>query len=737
MHSKYLLLFLGLLTTAAQAQLADTSKLSTINLNEFVISGNKFEENKKNISQPIQVIGQKEIEWTMPQTAAVLLEQSGNVFVQKSQMGGGSPVVRGFEASRVLLVIDGVRMNNAIYRAGHLQNAITVDPNLLDRVEILYGPASTLYGSDALGGVVIFNTKQPMLGLNGKTKIAANAMTRYSSAYSEYTGHFDFNIGFKKFASLTSVSYSSFGDLRQGNNRNPFYGSFGMRKEYVERINGVDSILQNNDSNIQKQSGYDQIDILQKLLFRQNDHVTHTLNLQYSTSSDIPRYDRLTDVRNGKLRFAEWYYGPQERLMAAYQLNAKDLSGFFDDIRLGLSHQAIEESRIQRDRGKNERQSRIENVGVTAYNLDARKLFGRHELTIGTDGQYNKVRSTAHATDITNGLESPIDTRYPNGGSNMFYGALYAQHFFKIIENKLVLNDGIRLNYVSLRSRFDDTAFFPFPFREASQSNVAWSGNLGLVYMPAPRWRFALNGSTGFRSPNVDDIAKVFESAGGEQLVVPNPDLKPEYTYNVDLGITYVVTDRVKVEATGFYTWFKNAIVMDRFQLNGQDSVLYGGSMTAVVANQNKARAYLYGFNASITAELLSNVTFYSTINHVYGRYFDQNEQRFPLDHIPPTFGKTSLRYTPGKFNAEFFVLYNGWKHIEEYNPSGEDNQQYATVHGMPAWYTLNLRAGYRLNRHFGLEMALENLLDYNYRAFASGISAPGRNFVLTLRGSI
>ena len=737
MHSKYLLLFLGLLTTAAQAQLADTSKLSTINLNEFVISGNKFEENKKNISQPIQVIGQKEIEWTMPQTAAVLLEQSGNVFVQKSQMGGGSPVVRGFEASRVLLVIDGVRMNNAIYRAGHLQNAITVDPNLLDRVEILYGPASTLYGSDALGGVVIFNTKQPMLGLNGKTKIAANAMTRYSSAYSEYTGHFDFNIGFKKFASLTSVSYSSFGDLRQGNNRNPFYRSFGMRKEYVERINGVDSILQNNDSNIQKQSGYDQIDILQKLLFRQNDHVTHTLNLQYSTSSDIPRYDRLTDVRNGKLRFAEWYYGPQERLMAAYQLNAKDLSGFFDDIRLGLSHQAIEESRIQRDRGKNERQSRIENVGVTAYNLDARKLFGRHELTIGTDGQYNKVRSTAHATDITNGLESPIDTRYPNGGSNMFYGALYAQHFFKIIENKLVLNDGIRLNYVSLTSRFDDTAFFPFPFREASQSNVAWSGNLGLVYMPAPRWRFALNGSTGFRSPNVDDIAKVFESAGGEQLVVPNPNLKPEYTYNLDLGITYVVTDRVKVEATGFYTWFKNAIVMDRFQLNGQDSVLYGGSMTAVVANQNKARAYLYGFNASITAELLSNVTFYSTINHVYGRYFDQNEQRFPLDHIPPTFGKTSLRYTPGKFNAEFFVLYNGWKHIEEYNPSGEDNQQYATVHGMPAWYTLNLRAGYRLNRHFGLEMALENLLDYNYRAFASGISAPGRNFVLTLRGSI
>jgi hemoglobin/transferrin/lactoferrin receptor protein len=735
MQYRYLLPLFSLLSLTAHAQQADTSR--QLKLDEFVFSANKFQENKKNVAQSIQVISRKQIEWMMPQTSAVMLEQTGNVFVQKSQLGGGSPVLRGFEASRVLLVIDGVRMNNAIYRAGHLQNAVTVDNNLLDRVEVMYGPASTLYGSDALGGVIVFKTKDPQLSISGKPQTSANAMYRFSSAYDEHTGHVDFNIGLKKIAFLTSVTYSKFGDLRQGAYRNPFYDSFGVRNQYIDRINGIDSIVNNADPNVQKYSGYSQVDVMEKILFRQNDKLSHTVNLQYSTSSDVPRYDRLTDVRNGKLRWAEWYYGPQERLMAAYQFNAIKLNGFVDEIKAGINYQSIEESRHQRERGKNGLQSRIENVDVVGYNVDLRKFAGKHELTFGTDGQYNNVKSTAHTTDITTGGTSRLDSRYPSGGNKMFYGAVYAQHFFKIKADKLILNDGLRFNYTSLKSTFGDTAFFKFPFSEASQRHTALSGNLGLVYLPSRRLRFALNGSTGFRSPNIDDLVKVFESAGGVQLIVPNENLKPEYTYNADLGITYLHQDWLKLEATGFYTWFKNAIVVDRFLYNGMDSIVYGGKQTAVVAAQNKARAYLYGFNAAATAELRPDITLYGTINFTYGRYYNQQEVEAPLDHVPPVFGKASINYHPGKFNAEFFVLYNGWKYMKDYNPYGEDNQQYATPKGMPEWYTLNLRAGYRINRYLGIEMALENILDYNYRTFASGISAPGRNFVCTLRGNL
>lgn len=735
MQYKYLLLPLLLISITVNAQQLDTSK--KVNLDEFVFSANKFQENKKNVAQQIQVINRKEIEWMMPQTSAVMLEQTGNVFVQKSQLGGGSPILRGFEASRVLLVIDGVRMNNAIYRAGHLQNAITVDNNLLERVEVMYGPASTLYGSDALGGVVVFKTKDPFLSINGKPKVGANAMYRFSSAYNEHTGHVDFNIGLKKIAFFTSVSYSKFGDLRQGAYRNPFYGDFGLRNDYIDRVNGVDSIVKNDDPNVQKHSGYSQVDVMEKILFQQNDKIAHSLNLQYSTSSDVPRYDRLTDVRNGKLRWAEWYYGPQERLMAAYQLNVVRLNGFIDEIKAGISYQNIEESRHQRQRGNNDRESRIEKVGVLGYNLDFRKLAGKHEITFGIDGQHNDVKSTAFTRDINTGAEGPLDTRYPGGGNKMFYTAVYAQHLFKIIPDKLILNDGIRVNYVSLNSKFSDTTFFNFPFREASQNHTAVSGNLGLVFMPENRFRFALNGSTGFRSPNIDDMAKVFESAGGEQLVIPNADLKPEYTYNVDLGVTYLHNRLFKFEVTGFYTWLRNAIVLDKFTYNGSESIIYNGDTTAIVAPQNKARGYLYGFNAAATATVNPYITLYGTINFTYGRYYDQNNVEAPLDHVPPVFGKASIVYRPGKLNAEFFVLYNGWKYMKDYNPFGEDNQQYATSEGMPEWYTLNLRAGYRINRYIGVEMALENILDYNYRTFASGISAPGRNLVFTFRGNL
>jgi hemoglobin/transferrin/lactoferrin receptor protein len=710
---------------------------NAIRLNEVVIGANKFEENKKSIVQPIQLIKKKEIQWIMPQNTGLLLEQTGNVFVQKSQMGGSSPVIRGFEANRVQLVIDGVRMNNAVYRAGHLQNVITVDNNMLESVEILYGPASTLYGSDALGGVVIMNTLKPQLGLAGNAKAGANAMLRYSSANNEITGHADFNIGGKKLASLTSITYSKFGDLRKGSFHPNGYDSLGLRYDYVERIGGVDSVLANSDPNLQKQSGYSQVDILEKLLYQQNDKISHTLNLQYSNSSDVPRYDRLTDRRAGNLRWAQWYYGPQQRLMAAYQFNAKNLNGFFNEMQAGVNYQDIEESRHQRERGRNGLQSRVENIGVLGYNIDFRKFMGRHELTLGTDGQYNTVRSTATEKDIVSGETAPIDTRYPDGGSTMYLGAVYAQHIWKIVSDKLVLNDGLRFSYVSLNSKFNDKTFFPFPYDEAKQGNTALSGNLGLAYTPHRNWRFTLSGSTGFRAPNVDDIGKVFESAAGEQLVVPNPGLEPEYTYSTDLGITYIIEDRLKLEAHGFYTWFRNAMVLDKFTLNGEDTLDFEGQATAIVAQQNKAKAYIYGMNAAATLYLVKGLSLYSTINYTYGRFFDPvGNTEVPLDHIPPVFGKTGITYSKGSFNAEAFALYNGWKRIADYNPFGEDNQQYATVDGMPSWYTLNLRLGYRVNNFFAVQAAVENILDHSYRCFASGINAPGRNFVVTLRGN-
>jgi hemoglobin/transferrin/lactoferrin receptor protein len=700
-------------------------------LEEVIVTAHKFPEIRKHIAQPAFAITNKDINSSLSNNTAGLLEHSGKVFVQRSQLGGGSPVIKGFEASRILLVVDGVRLNNAIYRTGHLQNVITIDDDILERVEVLSGPASTMYGSDALGGVIHLQTKQPQL-----EKIQTNVSTRYSSAFNEFTGHADVNVGTRKFASLTSFSYSSYGDLRQGGQRSAKYGEFGKRNEYITQMGGIDSIVQNDNVNKQKYSGYHQYDLLQKLLWQKSPGQLHQLNLQFSNSSDIPRYDRLTDTRNGALRWAEWYYGPQERLMASYNYQHTQIKGFFDQLKAGASYQHIEESRMQRAYRKPLREHRIEQIDVWALNLDLRKSTAQHDLHVGADAQFNNLRSAAFNYDINTGEStSGLITRYPDGKNNMNYSGVYAQHAFRIVPGKLILNDGIRLNYVGLNASFNDTALLHLPFTKATQRHIAYSLNAGLIFLPdANSSRIALNVSSGFRAPNIDDLAKVFESAGGVQLVVPNRHLKPEHTWQFDLDVSKRFGKWMELEANVFYTLFCNAVVLDKFSLNGAASVLYDGQMTPVVANQNKARAWLYGWQGGFTIRPLTYVSFYSHIAYTHGRYKQEDKSTVPLDHIPPVFGKTGItgRYT--FLEGELYLLYNGPKKLKDYNPYGEDNLQYATGDGMPGWHILNFSAKFIISKQHTLQLAVENILDKNYRVFASGISGAGRNLVMKLR---
>ena len=236
-------------------------------LEEVIIYSNKFAERKKNIVQKIDVIAARQIAQLNAQNTGDLLVNTGNVFVQKSQQGGSSPVIRGFEASRVLLVVDGIRMNNAIYRAGHLQSIITVDQNILERIEVSYGPASTIFGSDALGGVVRMRTKTPELSTTDRLFITGTAFGRYSSANKEKTGHFDVSIGGKQITWLQSYNFSDFEDTRMGDKYPDKYPNFGRRSQYVARINNIDSIVVNSDDRIQKFSGYEQWDITHKFYF--------------------------------------------------------------------------------------------------------------------------------------------------------------------------------------------------------------------------------------------------------------------------------------------------------------------------------------------------------------------------------------------------------------------------------------------------------------------------------------
>lgn len=699
-------------------------------IDEVVLSANRFSENRDEIPFQVKVITQRQIALENPSTSADMLEQAG-IFVQRSQAGGGSPVLRGFEANRVLLVIDGVRMNNAIYRSGHLQNVLTIDQDLIDRSEVLFGPVAVMYGSDALGGVMHFYTRQPSLSKGDKVEMKINSYARVGTAQQERSLHYDMNVGGKKWAAISSISWHAFGHLRTGNRRSEAYPDWGRRDSFVQRIGGIDQIVLNAAPNIMTPSGYEQTDLFQKFYFLPNDVTSHTLNLQFSRSTDIPRFDRLTQLRNGRLRYAEWYYGPQERLMASYRFLHTPVKGIYDELSVTTAWQDIVESRHNRDRGDDWLSNREEEVYVFSANLDVRKkITPSSQISYGAEVLWNKVNSSAFSENITTRETAALDTRYPDGGTLVNSSAAYFTHRWTI-NPSLTLSDGIRFTDYQLRSEFVDKSFFPFPQSVIEQNNQALSGNLGLVWQTQNQFKVSGLLSSGFRAPNLDDIAKVFDSQPGNVLV-PNPDLLPETTYNAEISVDKRVTDRFDSEITAWYTRYNNAIVVRDFRINGQDSILYDGVLSNVQANVNALEAWLGGVSHTVhfrwnSLELGNSVTW------TYGQDMSSD---VPLDHIPPLFGQATVSYPTGRWKFLGKVAYQGWKRPDRYSPRDENNAEFATEDGWPAWARLDVKASYRMKDYLQLQAGIDNVLDQHYRSFSSRISAPGRNIWLTLRWS-
>ncbi|MDX1617733.1 MAG: TonB-dependent receptor, partial [Balneolaceae bacterium] len=697
----------------------------SVKMDEIFVSASKWEQSQSEIPQKITRIDNEEIRFGNPQTAADLLQNSGKVYVQKSQLGGGSPMIRGFAANSVLIAVDGIRMNNAIFRSGNLQNVISLDANALERTEVIFGPGSIIYGSDALGGVMNFQTKDPALSFSESTYTRVNSLARYSSANNERTIHADANFGMEKWGFLTSVTYSNYDDLRSGNDFYDAYPEFGKREEYQVRAAGSDLAVENSDVTLQRYSGYQQLNLMQKVRFKPSGTWNFNYGLHYSTTGDIPRYDRLIERENGdtgQFVHAEWYYGPQIWLMNALEVYSSDPKALYDNVSGVFSQQWFQESRNDRDFNSPELRNREENVDVVTGNLDFDKRWGeRSELYYGLETVYNYVRSDANSTNIETGLVRPEATRYPDGGSSYTQLAAYAKYRYDL-SDRVTAIAGARYSHVMLNSRFDSRQFYDFAFDEIDINTGAFSGSLGFTYRPVDDLQFNLNASSGFRAPNVDDVAKVFDSEPGS-VVVPNDDVKPEYSYNLDFAVIKRFRDLARIELNTFYTWLRDAMVRREFQFSGQEFIMYDNELSRVEAVVNAGRAYIYGASADLTVEINPHFTLNSHITFTDGKDITNNE---PLRHVAPLFGRAGLIYKAEKIKLELYSEFNGEKEIEDFSPSEQNKPHIYTEDGSPAWATLNTKASYQLNESLRVNAGVENIFDKHYRPYSSGISAPG-----------
>ncbi len=721
-------------TTYEQLSKDKTIRLeaSNISLDGVVVSAMRRNQTSDNVPAEIVAISQKEIEIQNPQTSADLLGISNHVFIQKSQQGGGSPMIRGFATNRLLYSVDNVRMNTAIYRSGNIQNVINIDPFTIENAEILFGPGSVSYGSDAIGGVMSFKTLTPQLSLKDKTYVSGKALSRYSSANNEKSGHFDINIAWKKWASVTSFSYWNFDNLRQGKHGPEDY----IKDYYVQRKNAKDLLIKQDNPLLQIPSAYSQTNLMQKIRYTPKQNWDIQYGLHYSETSPYGRYDRHNRSKNGTARYAEWNYGPQKWLLNNLSIEHKGNTTLYDNMIVHLAHQYFEESRISRSFNKTDRSVKTEHVNAYSVNLDFIKSAGT-KLTLSYGAEYvlNKVLSESFITDIQTQSQKKGSARYPNA---FWHSAgIYLNNEYEISE-QITLASGIRYNYNILNADFsNNTVFYPFPFSSTHINKGSLTGSIGAVFRPAQTWVVNINFGTAFRAPNLDDIGKVFDSEPGT-VIVPNPELKAEYAYNIDFGFAKNFGNIIKLDFTTYYTILNRAMVRKDFTLNGADSIMYDGELSKVQAVQNAASAEIYGIQGGIEIKILKGFSFTSDINYQKGEEKYEDGSRQPSRHVAPLFGTSSLQYRTKKLELKFYSVYMGEKKHADMPASEQKKSEIYAKDSKgntytPAWYTLNLKAKYKLSKKFSFSIGIENISDQRYRPYSSGISAAGRNFIFAL----
>ena len=705
-------------------------------LDEVVISASKFSQKFREVPKKVTQINRSMIEFTNPMTSADLLERGGYVYIQKSQLGGGSPMIRGLSTNRLVLSVDGVRLNNAIFRSGNIHNVISISPMNIENTEVIMGSASVLYGSDAIGGVMNFYTKKAKLSNDSNPNILININSRYSSASNEKMYHIDFNYGLEKISFLSSFSKSDFDDLTMGIHGPSDY----LRPNYVTQNSAGDDVLVTNSKpRVQRNTGYSQANFMQKVLYEPNENLSIDIGIHFSKTGNIPRYDRLIRTNeNEGLYYSEWYYGPQEWLLINSQLTyIPKETKFYDELKFGSSFQRFSESRNSRRFSDSFLKLREEELDIFSLNLDFfKKISENSNITYGLEMIENKVGSFAKSINISDLSETPISTRYPDNSSLNSLG-LYINYKTKIIED-VFFQSGVRYSLTELKSDLSqNNIYYDFMYENTTLENGAFVGGIGLSWVRNiyNNWKFNIN--TAFRSPNIDDLAKVFDSEPGS-VVVPNPDLKPERSFGLEFGGYFRTKNNIELDFSSYVTYLYNSFIRDDFTLsNGVSEIIYDGELSQIQALQNSSKSFIYGIEFGINMFLNKNFRMKSQHNLIAGYELDDLPFGMPVRHIPPNYGNFHLIYNNGDFTIDTYLNYNS---KISFNNLAESERAKPYMYALdengnpysPSWMTFNVRSKYSFSKMLNINFTVENITNKLYRPYSSGISAPGINFIFS-----
>ena len=514
-----------------------------------------------------------------------------------------------------------------------------------------------------------------------------------------------------------------------------------LRPNYVtQSSNGEDILVINSNPRVQRNTGYDQTNFLQKVIYEPNENFSYDLGIHFSKTGNIPRYDRLIRGNaNQGLHYAEWYYGPQKWLLINSQMSLKPKeTKFYDELKLGLSFQKFSESRNSRRFDDSDLHSREENLNIFSVNLDFyNKISENSNFTYGLEIIENKLGSSAKSININDSSESPISTRYPDNSSLNSLG-VYMNYKNKIIED-VFFQTGVRYSSTELKADLSqNNIYYDFVYETTTLRNASFVGGIGLSWVRNTynNWKFNIN--TAFRSPNIDDLAKVFDSGPGN-VIVPNPDLKAERSFGIEFGGYFRTNNNIELDFSSYATYLYNSFIRDDFTLsNGLSEIIYDGELSQIQALQNSSKSFIYGIEIGINTQLSKNFSIKSQHNLIAGYELNEVPIAMPVRHIPPNYGNLHLIFNKGNISIDSYLIYNS---KISFNNLAESERIKSYMYALdkngnpysPSWMTFNIRSKYSFSEMLNINFTIENITNRLYRPYSSGISAPGLNFIFSV----
>jgi TonB-dependent heme/hemoglobin receptor len=626
----------------------------------------------------------EEIRASTPQTVMDLLQGHTGTYVQQTTPGQGVVVVRGLKGSEVLQLVDGFRLNNAIFRNAPNQYIALVDSQMLGQLEVVRGPMSSLHGSDAMGGVVQMLSEEP--GFTGDSWSSGGRLrTIYGSADDSTLSRAEAAAGRAGLAISGGATYQSVGDRRVGGGETLPYTSYSAR--------AADFKLRTDLA-----AGHEIM-----------------ASVQYSEQPKTPRYDELTPGFGQTQPSSDvFYFEPQRRDFAQLRWRITSETALWDDAEAHLGRQEIVDDRRTRDYGS-DNQDR-ENNRDTSWGLTfqaGKVLSGGHYLTYGADYYYDTVDSSRVRTNLVTGAVTERPPRFPDGSTMQQYGVFAVDDWSAT--DRLDVIAGLRWSSIETR----------LPPSGASVGTTVdsddWSGNLSVAYTVRDDVHLVANLGRGFRAPNVFDLG-TFGDRPGNRFNIPNPDLDSETVTTLDAGVK-LGSDRLQGELVGYVSRYSDKIT----------AVLTGDvtdSGRLVVQNRNASRLDLVGIEAGFRGRLHDDIGWYATATWTRGDETVEGTET-PADRIPPIFGTAGLTWEArADLSLEAYLMYSGSQ--DRYSPRDETDPRIEPG-GTAGWVTWNVRGAWQVSEAFAASMRLANLGDRRYREYGSGLDAPGFDCLVTL----